>query len=149
MRRNRAAELFPDDPAAAASTCAAATDVMDSFRISHVPIVQDDDIDVCTAALRDVLADILRHHISPAPKAAVFSGPFGSGKRILMQRILSLYSDRFCMPPVYTTNAASAGGTFTLVEEGFIDGLEQDGLLAFKQTALGKLYAVSKGDVCR
>lgn len=66
-----------------------------------------------------------------------------------MQRILSLYPDRFCMPPVYTTNKASEGDTFTLVEEGFIDGLEQDGLLAFKQAALGKLYAVSRADVCR
>ena len=74
---------------------------------------------------------------------------YGSGKRLLMQRILSLYPEKFCVPPVYTTNAASAGGNFTLVEESFIHGLERDGLLAFKQFARNELYAASKADLRR
>jgi ribose 1,5-bisphosphokinase PhnN len=127
----------------------AAVDVTDNLRILHVPIVFDDNLDVCGAALRDALARQLRHHVRPAPQALVIWGPFGSGKRLLMQRMLSLYPDKFALPTVYTSNPASKGGSFKLVGTAFIDDLRREGLLAYEESALGHTYAVAKADICR
>ena len=137
------------DACAASSLAAAAAEVTDNLRIGHVPIVADDNLDICIAALRDALASELPHHISPSPQAIVFSGPFGCGKRRLIQRILSTYPDKFCLPPVYTTSTTGIRGNFIAVTKDFIDDLERKGLLAFKELASDYAYAVSKADVCR
>jgi hypothetical protein len=148
VRGQRAAAVCEGDANAASSLSKTAADVTDALRSSRVLSVTDDNAYVCVAALRDALAARMPHHISPSPKAMVLSGPFGSGKKLLMQRVLSLHPDKFGLAPVYTT-ATTAGGTFEKVEEDFIHCLGQEGLLLFMESAAGHLYAVSKADTCR
>lgn len=144
----RAVVAFSGDITAASFACATARRRTEDLRLQHVPTMEDDNLDICIAHLRDVLADRFQN-VSPSLKAAVFCGPFGFGKRQLLQHILSLYPDHFCAPTVYTTNGSMKCDNFTVVEEKFIDNLEKTGMLAFKQTESGKLYAVSKEDIYR
>lgn len=147
VRQTRAA-MACNDESAADLTCREAARISEEFRLGGVPIV-DDSPDACVSMLRDVLASQLPPHIFPSPEAMVLSGPFGSGKKLLIQRILSLYPDKFCVPHVYTTNTSIIGGNFKWVDSSKLDALEQDGVLAFRDYVDGHSYAVCMIDVFR
>lgn len=149
VRGDRAAAAHPKSPEDAAATAAAAAEATDNLRIAHVPTVVDDHSVLATLALRDVLAGHLRHHLDPGSPPLVVAGPFGSGKRLLLQRMLSLYPTGFQLVPVYTTAAVeSPGGSLRHVGADFVAGLEEQGLIAFRMEALGHPYVASRADVC-
>jgi hypothetical protein len=131
-------------PAALAS---AAAENGENLVIAHVPSVNDDNPSLAIAALRNVLAAKLRHHLHPSVDPLVIAGPFGIGKRQLMQRMLTLYPDGFCMPRIYTTRVAAAGGQLTVVEQPFLDDLKARGMMAFEEVAVGERYCVSLEDI--
>jgi guanylate kinase len=113
-----------------------------------VPNVIVDNTARAVACLRNILAERLPHHLTAAPDALVIAGPFGIGKRRLMQRMLALYPQAFEMPRVYTTNAASSGGgRLTVVEPKFLDNLRAMNLLALEEHAIDESYAISLEDV--
>lgn len=137
------------DDGAAATAVSVATDIAENLAIALVQHVIDDNATLGAAALRTLLATCLPHHLSPAADALVVAGPFGIGKRQLMQRMLSLYPDGFEMPRVYTTDAVATGGMLTVVDAPFLAALRQRGMLAFAETAVGEDYAVSLEDVAQ
>ena len=128
---------------------AAAEGATDNLTVARVPTVVDDNEALAAAELRTALAGIVPHHLQPAVDALIIAGPFGIGKRRLMQRMLTLYSDGFAMPPVYTSKADASGGQLQVVQEEFIDTLKAKGLLAFEETAVGERYVVSKEDIAQ
>lgn len=149
MRATRAAAAHPDRPEVATAAAAAAAEATDELRIARVPAVVDDHVVLATLALRDVLAGRLRHHLQPGSPPLVVAGPFGSGKRLLLQRMLTLYPEGFQLVPVYTTAAVDgSGGPLRHVDEAFLADLEAQGLTAFRMEALGHPYVASRADIC-
>lgn len=148
-RAERAAAAYPDNASDAAAATGAAAEATDNLRIAHVAAVTDDHPVLATLALRDVLAGRLRHHLDPGSPPLVVSGPFGTGKRLLLQRMLVLYPEGFQLVPVYTTAAVPDGSaTLQHVEAEFLDDLEAHGLVAFRMEVLGHAYVASKADIC-
>lgn len=141
--RERAAA--DEDSSDAAATAAAANS--ENLTIAAVPSITVDHTALAVASLRNTLAERLPHHLTAAPDALVIAGPFGIGKRRLMQRMLALYPHAFEMPRVYTTNAASQGNRLTTVEPEFVDNLRTKRLLALEEKAVNETYAVSLEDV--
>jgi hypothetical protein len=144
--RVRRSEALPSTPDRSA-TIAEAAEATANLQIARVPVVIDDNVALATAALRTALAARVPHHIEPSVAALIIAGPFGIGKRHLMQRMLMLYPDGFAMPPVYTTHPEATGGQLKVVEQVFVDDLKAWGLLAFEENAVGERYAVSLEDV--
>jgi hypothetical protein len=141
------AERAAASGACGAEEAAAAAEVTENLRIMHVPTVEGDTLALAAAAARTHLAAALRHHVTPAADALVVAGPFGIGKRRLLQRMLALYPSGFALPPVYTTAPGASGGTLRVVDQAFVDALGATGHVAFRQDAVGSTYVASKVDL--
>jgi ribose 1,5-bisphosphokinase PhnN len=81
--------------------------------------------------------------------AMVVAGPFGTGKRQLLQRMLALYPKGFCLPPVYTTKSDAGGGNLQTVTQDELSDLRRKKLLVYEEVIVGETYAVSLLDVRR
>lgn len=148
VRDARSSAAHPDNPANATAAALAASEATDNLRIAHVPVVVDDHAVLATLALRDTAAAALPHHLEPGSPPLIIAGPFGSGKRLLLQRMLSLYPEGFQLVPVYTTAEVPPGsGALQHVEGGFLEDLEAQGCVAFRMEALGHQYVASKADI--
>ena len=142
-RARRAAAL----PEGGDAAVAAAADATENLAVARVPVVDDGNDALAVAALRTTLTTKLPHHLEPAATPLVIAGPFGIGKRQLMQRMLTLYPHGFSMPPVYTTRAGAEGGQLRVVDAAFVEALKEKALVAFEETAVGERYVVSLEDI--
>jgi len=131
-----------------AALVAAATAAED-LRIARVATVLDDEVQLALADLRNHLAAALKHLFSRTPKPLIVGGPFASGKRRLLQRMLTLYPNGFALPPLYTTHPALEGPGYVHVEEAFIEELRRKGHLVHNERILGHSCALSYLDIRR
>ena len=127
----------------------AAATTSENLRIARVATVIDDELTLALADTRTCLATALKHHISMAPDPLIVAGPFSSGKRLLLQRMLTLYPDGFCLPPIYTTHPGLQGSTYQQVDDSFISELRRKGHLVHDEIVMGHSCALSYVDIRR
>ena len=127
----------------------AASEATEALTEAKVLVVCDDNEALAAAALRNALAGKVPHKVCSCMASLVVAGPFGIGKRQLLQRMLTLYPEGFCLPPVLTTNESAMGGQLTIISPEQLARLRKQHLLAFEEVAVGEQYAVSLEDVAR
>lgn len=149
-RSDRAAAAHPDaTPQDLTALCRTTAEATENLRVAHVALIIDDHTSLALADLRNVLSAALRHHLDPTLPALVVAGAFGTGKRQLLQRMLTLYPTGFQLPPVYTTKSDAQGGNLSVVSAEELDAMRASGMLIYEQVVLGETYAVSLLDVRR
>lgn len=146
---NESEDVSADEEQSPAAVAAKLIDTAENLTIAHVASVCDNNAALAVAALRTALATALPHHLTPAVPPLVIAGPFGIGKRQLMQRMLTLYPDGFQMPNIYTSNPTATGGQLRVVEPAVLTRLRDKGLVAFEEQAVGETYCVSLEDIAK